>query len=136
MQYFNILHWWNKVIIKSLKNIAIKDSIHCKWDYKVDFNIIRRIILSVRIAGIKLDAAYDLCNGHGGKFKANGKFQRRRDGPTESYEVVSSLFMAYISEALRHFLIFHKRFYGAPNFLRLFNETLPHCRLFSILAPN
>lgn len=92
--------------------------------YKVYFNIIRRIILSVRIAGIKLDAVYDLCNGYGGKFKANGKFQRRRDGPMESYEVVSSLFMAYISEALRHFLIFHKRFYGAPNFLRLFNETL------------
>ncbi|KAL0118369.1 hypothetical protein PUN28_009192 [Cardiocondyla obscurior] len=44
--------------------------------------------------------------------------------------------MAYISEALRHFLIFHERFYGAPNFLRLFNRAAATlCRPFPVLAP-
>lgn len=52
---------------------------------------------------------------------------------SESYEVVSSLFIAYISKALRHFLIFHERFYGTPNFLWLLNEA--HTLLFPVLAP-
>lgn len=84
--------------------------------------MIKRIILSVTIARVNLTLCV-ICvtstiENLGQIENFNGE-----DGPTESYRVVSSLFMAYISEALRHFLIFHERFYGAPNFLRLLNKA-------------